>query len=479
LGGEQMERIIIKEVVLKKLLAVVIFFSVILSFPTAVFANSGPVFWRGYPSSEVLSVEDNSPIVVQNENLIFDFSSVDNVSYTISGKVTATYNMINPTDELQSVQMAFPFVSSLKNIQMGDISVIVNGNSLHYDIYAGDVVDTYGNPWQEEKDAKTEFANIVSTISDKLYQAETFAEDEKGRLYTIKVTPTTDERINFAVDFNSDSKKTKVIASGFNRYHCEDEKTSIASWCREPKTLEIYVLGEDIDLKVEAFTDGQLKEKTDKFDYQVSTQEVEVKPYLMDYIIENSARDSMVDTIQLYNLYAKALDKYFKGNLGYTSQNDLRALEQYERIFTIIYTVEFPNNSEKEVSVSYNTSGTMDARDTAKPLYSFDYILNPAKSWSDFKKLNVEIITPEEVPYVAESSIELVKVEDQVYRVSIEGLPEDDLSFSLYAEEEVKRKNIFLVGLLDTLRFLKFPPVIGAIVLLIVGIIVVVISKRK
>jgi len=82
-------------------------------------------------------------------------------------------------------------------------------------------------------------------------------------------------------------------------------------------------------------------------------------------------------------------------------------LEQYKRIFSIIYTVGFPANSEKEMSVSYNTSGTMDARETVKPLYSFDYILNPAKSWSDFKNLKVKIITPEEVPYVAESSIEL------------------------------------------------------------------------
>jgi len=62
--------------------------------------------------------------------------------------------MVNPTDEPQTVQMAFLFVSSLKSPQLGDISVTVNGNSLPYEMYAGDVVDAYGNPWQEEKDQK-------------------------------------------------------------------------------------------------------------------------------------------------------------------------------------------------------------------------------------------------------------------------------------------------------------------------------------
>jgi len=54
----------------------------------AVFAISGPVFWQGYPSAEVLSVEDNSQIIVQNENLVFDFYRADDDSFIISGKVT-------------------------------------------------------------------------------------------------------------------------------------------------------------------------------------------------------------------------------------------------------------------------------------------------------------------------------------------------------------------------------------------------------
>ncbi|HHY05244.1 MAG TPA: hypothetical protein GX534_08680, partial [Thermoanaerobacterales bacterium] len=40
----------------------------------AAFANSGPVFWQGYPSSEIMSIENDSPIEVKKENLVFDFS---------------------------------------------------------------------------------------------------------------------------------------------------------------------------------------------------------------------------------------------------------------------------------------------------------------------------------------------------------------------------------------------------------------------
>jgi len=80
----------------------------IFSF-SLVFANSGPVFWQGYPSSDIMTVDRNSPIEVKSENLIFDFSEESNDSYSIQANVTAEYEMTNPTDETQSVQMAKRF----------------------------------------------------------------------------------------------------------------------------------------------------------------------------------------------------------------------------------------------------------------------------------------------------------------------------------------------------------------------------------
>ncbi|WZL74562.1 hypothetical protein QBE52_07685 [Clostridiaceae bacterium 35-E11] len=466
---------------MKKLIVSILLANVMLYFFTTAFANSGPVFWQGYPSSDIMSIEDNSPIRVENESLVFDFSDTDNSPHTISGKVTATYEMFNPTNELRSVEMAFPFVERLDRLLPEDVVITADDRALSYDIYIGDVVNSYGNLLEEDKKASFDFASIVSTITDNLYTAKHFTENEKGRLYSINVKPTTDQRINFAIDFSLDYEKTKVLTNGFNRYERDDIKTKIAAWCYEPEILEVFVLGEDIELKINAYTDGELKKKTDLFSYQISTQEVEVKPYLMEYIKNNTngQNDGMISDAQLYNLYAKSLDKYFTKNRGYSSEHDLIAQENYERILTLVYTVQFPQNSKKEVSVSYRTSGTMDKTETAKPLYSFDYILNPAENWSDFKNLNIEIIPPQEAPYIVKSNIELLKGENKVYTAALADLPEEDLSFTLYGDEKITGLDKANGSLQN--RFGYFTSlVIGAIALLIIGTtMVVTVLKRN
>ena len=247
---------------MKKLTSIILF-GLMLVFPTAVFANSGPVFWAGAPSSDVVLIDNNSPIIVENEELVFDFSDSASSDFTINGKVTATYEMVNPTNEPQSVQMAFPFVGKLDSLSRSDIGITVDESAVAYDVYIGDMVESFGNPRPEDKEASFDFAGIVNTITDKPYTAENFAADEKGKLYIIDVKPTAEQRINLAVDFNFNSEKTKVFTNGFNGYERDDEKIKIAAWCDQPETLEIYVLGEDIDLEVNAYTDGELTKKTD------------------------------------------------------------------------------------------------------------------------------------------------------------------------------------------------------------------------
>jgi hypothetical protein len=471
---------------MKKSTLYIILTLVVLYLPAVVMANSGPTYWQGYPSSEIMLVKNNSPITVENEELVFDFSDYKGRSYTVDGKVTATYEMVNPTNKAQSVQMAFPFVGTLNNLMAEDVEVSVDRINIPYEIYIGDVVGNYRNSLEDGKEEIFDFTNIINTITDKPYQGENFTENEKGKLYIIDIKPTSEEIVNLAVDFNLNFEKTKVLTKGFNRYERNDDKIRIAAGCYEPETLEIFVLGEDIDLNINGYTDGELKEKTNLFTYQLYAQEMEFKSYLMNYdlmsyVKENAdrIRDEMVSELQLYNMHAKSIDECFTQNLGYSSDNDILDQWSSKRILTLVYTVEFPQNSEKEVRVRYKTSGTMDMRETAKPLYSFDYILNPAKNWSDFKNLNIEIITPQKAPYIVQSSIELTKGKKNTYSATLESLPEKDLSFTLYSSEQVT--------FLDKARgamgrsFGYFAPfVIGVIVIfLVIVLTIILVAKRN
>lgn len=135
----------------------------------------------------------------------------------------------------------------------------------------------------------------------------------------------------------------------------------------------------------------------------------------------------------------------------------------------LVYTVEFPPESQKEVSVSFTATGTMDSRKTVKPLYSFEYILNPAKNWAGFKDLNIEVIPPAAAPYIVQSSTALTKGEDGVYRASLNRLPEEDLSFTLYAFDKITLLDRAYGSVQRRFGYLT-PIVLGAALLLIVGI---------
>lgn len=465
---------------MRKFIVIILFFAVMFSCYIIAFANSGPVFWKGYPSSDIMSIDPDSKISVKGENLVFDFSDSDDSHYTISGKVTAAYDMVNTTGEQKSVQMAFPFVGKLDSLSLEDIVITAGGSPLSYDIYLGDVVNSHGNPFIEDRSADYDFRTIVGGITNEPYKGKNFSGNEMGKLYTIEVTPKAEQGVNFAVDFNLNHEKTKILVYGFNGYERDDEKSRITAWCYKPEVLEVFVLGEDIEFNINGYVDGELKKKTDQFTYNISTVELNFKDYLMEYVKKhtNIKNSGLVSETQLYNLYAKALDKFFTANLGYCSEYDLIAQENFERIMTLVYTVDFPPNSEREVSISYRASGTMDKTKTKEPLYTFDYILNPAKNWSGFKNLNIKIIPPLTAPYIIDSSIEFERNEN-TYTAALDNLPKEDLSFTLYKNEKITLKDKVEGNLQSNFRY--FTPIVKGItiILIIIGIIITIAVVRR
>lgn len=113
----------------------------------------------------------------------------------------------------------------------------------------------------------------------------------------------------------------------------------------------------------------------------------------------------------------------------------------------------------------------MDRTKTTNPLYTFDYILNPAKNWRDFKNLNIKIIPHKKAPHIVKSNIDFTKEKDNVYTATLADLPEEDLSFTLYADEKITLLDKFKGRLQRYLGYFKFfvMPVI-----IIIGIVLVV-----
>lgn len=448
----------------------------------AVFANAGPTFWQGYPSSEVMVIEKNNPIEVKNEMLTIDFSEESGSDYTMHGQVKASYNMVNPTSEALTVQMAFPFISKLYDLASSDIAISADSSPLNYEIYIGDAVNSGGNFHMQDNVVNIAFDDIVKTITNKPYRAKHFSEEEKGKLYTIEVKPTTEDGISLALEFEIDSDKSKVLAKGFNGYSRDGQQVELSIRCYKPEILQIFVIGEEVDFQITEYLNEKSKQKSSITSYEITTKEVDLKSYLMDTtqkyisgidqpeIAEALLRD--IATQQIYNLYAAALDKVFEANEGLSSFDEILAQNHNERILTMVYKVDFPAQSQKSINVSYKARATMDRTKTPTPIYTFNYLLNPAQNWKSFQNLNIEVFTPEDAPYVIDSNIDLTQQKDRYYTASLDSLPAGDFSFSLYAKENVSLKDKIAGALQYKLGYLM-PLVLAGLMIVIVLIFVI------
>ena len=419
--------------------AAIITLLLILTLFTPAAANSGPVYWQGYPAAEMMTIEKETPLIVESEELVFDFSQQYTPTYNLAGKVTATYQMSNPTAEQQAVQMAFPFCGRLQMLDAAEIVIKVDAHELPFELYLGSRLDFADSGAAAAPSNSLTFQDILSAVSRQQYDADNFSAGEVGRLYRFMLSPTTEQNINFAVSFSYHAEEISILCHGFNGFEREGEKVRLTSWCAEPMQAAIFVLGGELDFTVQAYTDGELTDSTDLYTAEITVEAQQVKPYLLTLSRQQPGTTAitLLDETQVYNLYAEALDRQFTYNLGYCAAEELWAQAEQERMLVLLYTVEFPPQSVREVSVSYVTSGTMDKRETVSPQYSFTYLLKPAAHWRHFKNLQIRIITPPETPYVVNSSLPLKQTAEREYSAEFTALPADDLYFTLYAKEKI------------------------------------------
>lgn len=475
-----------KKIYHTKFIVLIVVLICVFLFKIIAYANSAPIYMPDYPSIGIFTVDENTPIQVLKENLLFDFTEEDDNTYSPKAKVSAAYEMQNSSNEDISVHMAFPFIEKFSEFSPDDIIITADNEIISYDVYLGDVIKNSGNSFQDPENTDLNIEQIIKSITDKKYMANNFKENETGKLYRFNVS-SVDDKMNFAVSFDFNHEKTKIILNGFNRFERKDEDSiRIASSVGEEETMEIYVLGEDVNFDIKGYTSGNLEEETDKFEYEKTTEEIDVETYLKNYAdyylnkyidsYENITSGS-ISEIQLYNLYAESLDEYLDKNLGVCTEEDIMSQTWSSRIITLVYSVDFPQNSKKEIGVSYKTKGTMDRRETVEPQFIYDYILNSASNWKNFNNLNIKIITPTEAPYIINSSIELNKEDNNVYTAYSEELPEEDFFFTLYSREKIT--------LLDRIEgyfnrtFGYFTHIVIGFVFLIIIIVIFVVVKNK
>jgi hypothetical protein len=429
-------------------ISIVIMAAVILSGVIA-YGNSGPVTWFQYPGISMITIDEDTPITVLNEDLHFDFSEEEQNDFSLIGKVSAKYRMKNTGEESIDSRMVFPFIKNMWGIEKDEIEVLVDGSPIDYKIYYGDSVRSISADGEFE--ASIELQDILDSVTEERYSPKHFNYEEKGTLYRIHLETDREESFHVVADFTTEMGSSRILVKGNNSYGYDGELNafSVGTWLGEEKrVMEIFSLDENLEIKIRGTQNAgsDAVEVTD-FRYEIEEIEIDIEHYLIDFV------DSVID--EYSNVYYIALDQALE-SARFISEDHISSLLNASRYVLIAYEVPFEAQEEKTVEVRYSTLGSMDKRETVKPTYTYNYFLHPAKYWKDFRDLTIRITPSKDYPYVLKSNLPLVREDDGTYIGTFETLPVEDLSFTLFEKEEITSTEKFRNAIDNNMYLLLF-----------------------
>lgn len=399
---------------------------------TPVWANSAPVYWEASPSSNVMIVEEDSPISVLKENLTFDFRENLLEDYSIVAKVNAEYTMKNTSEKEITSAMVFPYFGNFSGSRKPGGEVLVDGSPVPYTLYYG---DAYRKENLEEE--KLDLKGALNEMETGSYEPVNFSLDEPGVLYQVTFKNLKKDHFTGKVSFSLEGSE-KVFAKNLNSYGYSADQYDIGTSVRYQDTIEVFLLGDALDLIPEAHTfEGVTLRENEDYTVEISKKSMLFQDYYEEMIADSEYLGYFVINNQTErNFFLKNLDNAF-GSARLVTEDDLAQFLHEERLIFLYYETPFQAGEEKTISISYEAGGSMDRRSSKDPTYTFEYLLSPAGYFKDFKNLTLRVLPSEGYPYVISSSLPLDKKENGEYVGVFDTLPEKELTFTMYREEKI------------------------------------------
>ncbi len=410
----------------KKLFSILLcmLFTVMCAVPAS--ANSGPSRWEQGPAYGMTPVK-NCPVTVEKEDLTFQVSDKSFSYSKTSARVTAAYQMKNPTSNSMNVEMAFPLISSYKQLVVNSgVKITAGGKELPYTVCLTGPLPQFGTAQllydDNGKLDTSSLPNFTTLLKNAVPIPTTpkYIETEHAVLYEVKHT--TDCFLR--AEMSASASKTHLISFD-GEISRSGDKVTITGWSYDKQdSFSFLVIGENPqDIKITAF-DTTDKTKKLKIEPQFTISQASPIELCHKYIRKYSEIDPNDQSIVI-----RYLDSLLQrdGICDVAQANDLISKNC---IYLLNYTVPFAANSEEQVSVSYTTIPTMSNPDNS--INTFAYISNPAKNWASFQNLNITVIPPSKDYTLASSTIDLKADTNGNYTANLAALPQDDIAFALH-----------------------------------------------
>lgn len=435
-----------KTIILLLTIALTLFSSVAFSSPAVSEANSAPRETIGYDSSGVIVKTENSPIVVDKEDLTFHIYSADRFipvqEYVRRGIVTAEYTFRNPTNLTVETRCLFPFGfvpydESQTEADNEYFKVKTNGKDLD---------KTIRHTYKADPFAKFDLEEDLRYFSDDFIADDTLSTDLTVYEYVLDVKGANGKLPTYVM-FSDNVKNFKyIVADNYVKYEKNGDLMELVAWQDGLKggQLTLAFVGEDVtDIESKfSFFDDKWKSVGGSV---VKGKKVEYN--FKDYALKFRPAGSEVSDVDWYNATI-ALIKSRTSTVFQKWEHSLSTCLFRWYDYTLTFAPE--ETLVNTVSAPLYPSAT---RNYVPPVYSYTYLLSPAAGWADFNNLTIRIYTdmyllrgetrksvtnPDGSVNITGETVDFTK-NGGIYEAYFEKLPDGDLTLFICASEKPER----------------------------------------
>ena len=441
---------------MKQRTAILLVLLLLLGSAVPASANSAQSYWEGVDRAGAIITDGESPIVVEHEKLTFDvqefpqnFYSDEEDFLAYTGKVTAQYTFYNPSQLTVTAKLLFHFgreawyaydCGGQEDTQKYDI--LINGEptpkKIRYTL-------SDNGQFTLEQDLKLICDGFAD---DPFYSPDLTVTAYKFSVSGVDVQNYKSATVGFDVPKGLGDHRFYLPESrGSQRQDNGDMRVIIPA----DESFYIYVFGEPLTVTPQfrfyqngAARDSERISGTASF---IGSETLTLK----EFVLQDWREETGVSETDWYNAKIAVLHRgqrsaeypvVFRETYGDFRQNLMRWYE-YE------ITVEPGGRIVNSVTAPIYPSINLDYN---PPVYGYTYLLSPAKTWRSFGTLEIEVNTPY---YITESSLDGFEKTDTGYKLTLDGLPDGELTFTLSTSEnpEKPKSNPF-VGFLYILAFI-------------------------
>ena len=419
-----------------------------VAFTLPASANSAQTYWEGVSASGVLVTDGECPVVVEHETLTFDIADFPSPYGDIEGydaSVTAAYTFYNPSDMTVTASLLFPFGVDPYYMDRYDpekgeyvppdyaekYGAQVNGVAVHTTVR-----HSYWNGTIYDFDPKQEISNLYDE-----YRTDHFLTyDLPVQVYTYQVTGIDHQAYRaarVATHIENIPEDTRILIDNMSGWKSDDAGN--AGWAATHASyseIVVYVFGRDVgELEWTIFEDGSLENviegsvsmvrKNSTTFGELAMQKYDPETGVADHDWFNAVITQMDDSERLAGcLYG---DMYTDWDISQY------LLQWYEYEITLTPGQHLTNTVTAPLYPSIDQG-------YEPATYSYEYFLTPAALWKEFGTLDIYVHTPYYMVSAWKGNFSIAPDKwtrtDEGYELHLDGLPEQDLIFTLSESED-------------------------------------------